>query len=162
MEGIQRNGTSGNMNVGEAFLLVFGGFLMNLSPSSMLLTPRNYEHGDLSPAMFFFSAIPQSHGKVEYSRSSPPVPPKPNSTPLSHVQRLPNTFALCYNSWKPSVLVRLPFSLTTKLQSPWSMKVGPLHVHATLRSNISLFKNGETKETSSYVIAPVLSTPVMT
>ena len=27
MEGIQRNGTSGNMNVGEAFLLVFGGFL---------------------------------------------------------------------------------------------------------------------------------------
>ena len=27
MEGIQGNGTSGNMNVGEAFLLVFGGFL---------------------------------------------------------------------------------------------------------------------------------------
>ena len=43
-----------------------------------------------------------------------------------------------------------------------STKVDPLHVHATLRSNISPFKNGEKKETSSYVIAPALSTPVMT
>ena len=31
----------------------------------------------------------------------------------------------------------------------WSTKVGPLHVHAISRSNISLFKNGKIKETLS-------------
>ena len=146
---------------GHPFLRFRSSIAMSLSPSSTLPTPRNYEHGDLSPAMFFFLAIQQLRGRAEYSRLSPPAPPKPNSTPLSPVRRPQNTFALFYSNWKPFVLVRLPFSLTTKLQLPWSTKVGPLHVHATLRSNILLFKNGKIREMLSYVIAPALSTPVM-